>query len=92
MPAAIALLSLGCSEQINFQLKARNELNKGVRAFQGADYQVRRRSHSARRSSYDPDLTDARAYQAYAYMNQYIPGGDFCRRNRKMADAGDRWV
>ena len=70
----VAVLTLGCSKQINF-LKARNELNKGVRSFQAADYQSAV-EHFGAALEYDPELTDAKAYQAYAYMNQYIPGAD----------------
>ncbi len=77
-----AVLTLGCSKQINY-LKARNELNKGVRAFQGADYQSAV-DHFSAALELDPDLIDAKAYQAYAFMNQYIPGGE-SPENKKMA-------
>ncbi len=79
---AAAILTLGCSKQINF-LKARNELNKGVQAFQAADYQaaVERFGNAL---ELDPTLTDAKAYQAYAYMNQFIPGSN-APENMKMA-------
>jgi tetratricopeptide (TPR) repeat protein len=72
---AMILLSLGCSKQISF-LKARNELNKGVQAFSAADYAIAA-TRFGNALELDPELIDARAYQAYAYMNQYIPGADF---------------
>ena len=78
-----ATLTLGCSKQINY-LKARNELNRGVRAFQAADY-PNAVVHFGAALEFDPELTDAKAYQAYAYMNQYIPGG-LAPENMKMAD------
>lgn len=69
-----ALLSLGCQKQINY-LKARNELNHGVTAFTNADY-AGAAERFATALELDPGLNDARAYQAYAYMMQYIPGGE----------------
>jgi len=72
--ALTALLATGCTKQINF-LKARNELNKGVNAFKAAEYnQAAERFEAA--LELDPELNDARAYQAYSYMMQYIPGGE----------------
>lgn len=68
----LSVFSLGCEKQISF-LKARNELNKGVQSFTAADYQTAV-TRFGRALEYDPTLTDARAYQAYAYMNQFYPG------------------
>lgn len=68
----LSVLSLGCAKQISF-LKARNELNKGVAAFTAADYQTAA-TRFGNALELDPTLTDAKAYQAYAYMNQFIPG------------------
>jgi Tfp pilus assembly protein PilF len=70
----LALFSLGCSKQINF-LKARNELNKGVRSFTAADY-AGASNHFQTALELDPTLTDAKSYQAYSYMMQYIPGAE----------------
>lgn len=72
--AGAALLSMGCQKQINM-LKARNELNHGVTAFTAADYAGAAQRFDAA-LELDPSLNDARAYQAYAYMMQYIPGGE----------------
>lgn len=72
---AMILLTLGCQEQIDF-LKARSELNKGVKSFSAADYETAA-ARFGRALELDPTLIDARAYQAYAYMNQYIPGAQY---------------
>ena len=78
----MALTSLGCSKQVNF-LKARNELNKGVQAFSAANYATAAERFEAA-LEFDPELTDAKAYQAYSYMMQYVPGAE-SPENRKMA-------
>lgn len=78
-----ALLTLGCSKQINF-LKARHALNKGVNAFSAANYPLAAEQFGTA-LEYDPELNDARAYQAYAYMNQFVPGGE-TPENIAMAD------
>jgi len=78
-----ALLSLGCEKQINF-FKARNELNKGVRAFSAADYATAAERFQAA-LELDPELNDAKTYGAYAYMMQFIPGGT-SPENIAMAD------
>ena len=78
-----ALASFGCEKQINF-LKARNELNKGVLAFSASEY-----ANAAQRFEtaleLDPELNDARAYHAYAYMMQFVPGG-VSEENDRMAE------
>ena len=81
--ALAALLGSGCSKQINF-LKARNELNKGVGAFKAAEYNTAAERFQAA-LDLDPELNDARAYQAYSYMMQYIPGGE-SSENKAMAE------
>lgn len=78
-----ALLSLGCEKQINF-FKARNELNKGVRAFAAADYATAAERFQTA-LELDPELHDAKTYGAYAYMMQFIPGGS-SPENIAMAD------
>ena len=80
---AAAVLSLGCEKQINF-FKARNELNKGVRAFSSADYATAATRFEAA-LELDPELADAKTYGAYAYMMQFIPGGESAE-NMAMAD------
>jgi Tfp pilus assembly protein PilF len=70
----ICLVLAGCSEQINY-LKARNELNKGVKAFSAADYPTAAQ-HFEAAIELDGQLLDARSYRAYSYMMQFIPGGE----------------
>jgi len=78
--ATLAIFSLGCSKQID-QLKARNALNKGVQAFQGSDYPTAA-ERFAEATQLDPTLIDAKAYEAYSYMMQYIPGSEFEENDR----------
>ncbi|MCB9385232.1 MAG: tetratricopeptide repeat protein [Bryobacterales bacterium] len=81
--AVAAVFSLGCEKQINF-FKARDHLNKGVRAFSSSDYALAaERFEEALKL--DPELHDAKTYGAYAYMMQYIPGGT-SPENTAMAD------
>ncbi len=72
--AGILLLATGCMDKINY-LRARNELNRGVRAFTTADYQtaVERFDQAI---ELDPELLAARSYRASSFMMQYIPGGE----------------
>jgi tetratricopeptide (TPR) repeat protein len=77
------LLSLGCEKQVNF-FKARNELNHGVRAFAATDYATAAKRFEAA-LELDPELNDAKTYGAYAYMMQFIPGGE-SPENKAMAD------
>ncbi len=81
--ALAALFSLGCEKQINY-FKARNELNKGVRAFSATDYAAAAERFDAA-LQLDPELNDAKTYGAYAYMMQFVPGGT-SPENVAMAD------
>src|SRR3982751_5823692 len=78
--AGVALLSTSCK-----QLKAREQLNKGVQAFTGAQYPeaVERFKQAV---ELDPGFAAARLYLATAYMQQYIPGAE-SPENAKMAQA-----
>jgi tetratricopeptide (TPR) repeat protein len=73
----------GCSKQIN-QLRARDQLNKGVRAFEAADFKAAA-SHFEAALEFDPALLTARSYEASAYMMQYVPGSA-SPENVKVAD------
>jgi Tfp pilus assembly protein PilF len=75
--------SLGCSKQINF-LRARNELNRGVRAFEAANF-VSAAEHFEAALQYDPDLLAARTYRASSYMMQYVQGST-SEENLKVAN------
>jgi Tfp pilus assembly protein PilF len=79
------LLATGCTKQIN-QLKARNELNKGVKAFTAADYTAAAERFDTA-IELDPGLTAARNYRAYAYMQQYTPGYESAENNQKADEA-----
>jgi len=66
--AVLALASAGCNK-----LKARDELNKGVAAFKGGQYDSAI-EHFMKAKEFDPELLNARLYLATAYASQYIPG------------------
>jgi Tfp pilus assembly protein PilF len=78
--AALALLSISCN-----QLRARDQLNKGVQAFTNAQY-PEAVEHFKTACVLDPGLAAARLYLATAYMQQYIPGAE-SPENNKMAQA-----
>lgn len=68
---ALALLpSLGCDK-----LKARDQLNKGVKAYKDNHYE-QAIDHFQQSVRLDPSLINARMYLATAYVSQYIPGVD----------------
>ena len=71
--AAVALAlftSLGCDK-----LKARDQLNKGVKAYKDNHYE-QAITHFQNAVNLDPALLNARMYLATAYVSQYIPGVD----------------
>ncbi len=73
MLAAVALAlisSLGCDK-----LKARDQLNKGVKAYKDNHYE-QAIDHFQQSVRLDPSLINARMYLATAYVSQYIPGVD----------------
>jgi tetratricopeptide (TPR) repeat protein len=78
----LGLFATGCQDKINY-LRARNELNYGVRSFSAANYDSAIERFDAA-LEYDPELLDARSYRASAYMMQYIPGGE-SDENREIA-------
>jgi tetratricopeptide (TPR) repeat protein len=78
--AALAALNSGCN-----QLKARDQLNKGVAAFTSAQY-PEAVEHFKTAVDLDPGFISARLYLATAYMQQYIPGAT-SPENDKMAQA-----
>ena len=67
--AGLALVLTGCAK-----LQARDNLNKGVRAFRDAHYE-NAVNYFKQAVELDPDLTTAEIYLATAYSQQYIPGG-----------------
>jgi Tfp pilus assembly protein PilF len=84
--AGAALLAAGCT-----QLKARNELNKGVQAFKSAQYPDAVESFK-KAVEYDPNFPTARLYLATAYMQQYIPGADSPENNQMAQAAHDQFM
>jgi tetratricopeptide (TPR) repeat protein len=68
---ALALFSaVGCNK-----LKARDQLNKGVKAYKDNHYE-QAIDHFQQAVQLDPALINARMYLATAYVSQYIPGVD----------------
>ncbi|HKD79654.1 MAG TPA: tetratricopeptide repeat protein [Candidatus Angelobacter sp.] len=68
--AAAMLSTAGCNK-----LKARDQLNKGVQAYRGANYE-QAIEHFKNAVSLDGDLKVAKMYLATAYAQQYVPGVD----------------
>ena len=62
--------SVGCDK-----LKARDQLNKGVKAYKDNHYE-QAIDHFQQSVRLDPTLINARMYLATAYVSQYIPGVD----------------
>jgi len=77
--AMLALASTSCAK-----LQARDNLNKGVRAFRDAHYDNAVK-YFQQAVELDPELTTAEIYLATAYAQQYVPGGRG-EDNRKNAD------
>ena len=75
-------VSAGCRKMVN-QLRARDQLNKGVGAFRNAQFQAAI-NYFQTAVSLDPALLNARLYLATAYAQQYIPGGE-SKENVKIA-------
>ena len=74
----LALASVGCQ-----RLQARDNLNKGVRAFNDSNYQAAV-DYFIVALDLDPELTQAELYLATAYSQQFIPGA-LSEENRRMA-------
>jgi tetratricopeptide (TPR) repeat protein len=83
--AILALTGLGTGCQ---QLRARDELNRGVKAYKSADYETAVR-HFQEAVNLDPTFSTSRLYLATAYMSQYIPGAS-SEENMRMAEAAER--
>jgi tetratricopeptide (TPR) repeat protein len=77
--AIVALAATSCAK-----LQARDNLNKGVRAFRDAHYD-RAVDFFKQAVQLDPDLTTAEIYLATAYAQQFVPGGRG-EENKKNAD------
>jgi tetratricopeptide (TPR) repeat protein len=77
--AVLALGSASCAK-----LQARDNLNKGVRAFRDAKYESAI-NYFQEAMKLDPELTYAELYLATAYAQQFIPGATSAE-NQRMAD------
>src|SRR2546426_3380571 len=77
--AALAAVSTGCQ-----QLKARDNLNKGVQAYKNAKY-PEAVAFFQKAVELDPTFKTTHLYLATAYMSQYIPGAE-SPENVRMAD------
>jgi tetratricopeptide (TPR) repeat protein len=79
--ALLALASTSCAK-----LQARDNLNKGVRAFREAHYE-RAVDYFKQAVELDPELTTAEIYLATAYAQQYVPGSreEISKKNAEMA-------
>ena len=102
MTGMLALLTIlssaGCSK-----LKARDEMNKGVRSFKDSKYETAV-EHFKAAVDLDPELTNAHLYLAAAYASQYQPGGDSPENKRigeeaikayenvLLKDPGECWI
>jgi tetratricopeptide (TPR) repeat protein len=64
------LSSTGCDK-----LRARDQLNKGVKAYKDSHYE-QAIDHFQQAVQLDPNLINARMYLATAFVSQYIPGVD----------------
>lgn len=86
--AAMALTiisSVGCDK-----LKARDQLNKGVKAYKDNHYEEAI-DHFQQSVQLDPNLINARMYLATAYVSQYIPGIDSPDNLRTAQQAIDQY-
>ncbi len=75
--AALMLMSgVGCDK-----LKARSELNAGVKAYKDAKYEeaIEKFKNAV---EFDPNLLNARMYLATAYSQQYVPGSEDAENKR----------
>jgi tetratricopeptide (TPR) repeat protein len=78
--AALAIGSTGCQ-----QLKARDNLNKGVQAYKNARY-PEAVAFFQKAVELDPSFKTTHLYLATAYMSQYIPGAE-SPENVRMAES-----
>jgi tetratricopeptide (TPR) repeat protein len=70
--AAAFFPTIGCQSIVN-KLKARDQLNKGVRAYRSAQFNEAI-DHFEQAVKDDPSLVNAKLYLATAYYSQFIPG------------------
>jgi tetratricopeptide (TPR) repeat protein len=83
----LAAVGSGCGNVVQ-QLRARDQLNKGVNAFRSANY-AQAVEHFKQAVELDPSFMNARLYLATAYMSQYVPGAP-SEENKRMAEAAEK--
>jgi tetratricopeptide (TPR) repeat protein len=77
----LVMVSFGCSK-----LRARDQLNKGVAAYRGAQFQAAI-DHFRQAVNLDPNLLNARLFLATAMRQLYVPGGDSPENTKAGKDA-----
>lgn len=82
---SLAVLSSGCQK-----LKARDNLNKGVQAFKGAQYS-QAVNYFKEATDLDPDWSVPRLYLAMSYMSQWIPGAESPENSKYAQSAMDQF-
>ena len=82
---AVLLPTVGCNK-----LRARDQLNKGVQAYKGANYE-QAIEHFKNAINLDSDLKVAKMYLATAYAQQYVPGVDTPENMRNAQQAIDQY-
>src|ERR1700733_2564483 len=87
---ALVTLTTGCGSFIS-KLRARDNLNRGVRAFTATHYTDAVEDFK-KAVELDPDFPTARLYLATAYMSQYIPGADSPENKQFASSAMDQFV
>jgi tetratricopeptide (TPR) repeat protein len=80
------LTSVGCDK-----LRARDQLNKGVKAYKDSHYE-QAIDYFQRAVQLDPGLLNARMYLATAFVSQYIPGVDSPDNLRTAQQAIDEYT
>jgi tetratricopeptide (TPR) repeat protein len=85
MVLALLATAVGCQ-----QLKARDQLNKGVHSYRLAKY-AEAVEFFRRATELDPTFHTARLYLATAYMSQYIPGAESPENLEKAKSAHDEF-
>lgn len=83
--AGTLLMTAGCNK-----LRARDQLNKGVQAYKGANYESAI-EHFKNAVSLDNDLKVAKMYLATAYAQQYVPGVDTPENLRNAEQAIEKY-
>ncbi|HVA72260.1 MAG TPA: hypothetical protein VNF02_04035 [Candidatus Limnocylindrales bacterium] len=85
LAVGVAFAVAGCAK-----LRARNDLNKGVQAYENAQFDTAI-EYFKQAKQLDPTLLNARLYLAQAYASQYIPGAPSDENKRNGEQAITEW-